>query len=54
MKKLYFKLKFYWHVLQFKQLKIINNNHLNDSIKLSLDKKIYYHEKCALNYIMKS
>jgi hypothetical protein len=52
-KKIYFKSKYYWHVFQFKQLKGTINN-CQDEDKISdLKREIIYHEKLALNYIMK-
>ena len=53
MKRLYFKSKYYWHVLQFKQLKGNMNHSLDESAKSNLEQKMSYHEKSALNYMMK-
>jgi hypothetical protein len=53
MKKIYFKLNYYWHVFKFNQLQGIINDCLDEQTKLNLENEISYHERSALNCIMK-
>jgi hypothetical protein len=54
MKKLYFRTKYRWHSLKFKQLKSVLMKSLDDHTKLVVKQKIDYHEKAALKYILKA
>ena len=46
-------MKYNWHLLKFKQLKEIVNDTADEHVKADLENRMDFHEKTALNYIMK-
>ncbi|WP_159461979.1 hypothetical protein [Salirhabdus sp. Marseille-P4669] len=54
MRRLYYRVKYYWHSTKFKQLKMVIPDCICDKTRDELQHKMEYHEKAALRYIMKS
>ncbi|WP_226037740.1 hypothetical protein [Aquibacillus saliphilus] len=53
MKKLYFRMKYNWHIVKFQKLKMTLEEDSNQPSKSNLKNQINYHEKSALQCMFK-
>ncbi|WP_157724836.1 hypothetical protein [Virgibacillus phasianinus] len=53
MKKLYYRMIYYWHILKARELSTVISDCLDEEMKHKLEKKIGYHEENANNYMLK-
>ncbi|WP_159439973.1 hypothetical protein [Bacillus sinesaloumensis] len=53
MKKFVYKVKYYWHSLQFKKNKVLFEDCLSEDLKTDIKSRMQYHERAAINYIAK-
>ena len=48
-----YKVKYFWHYTQWKQNQVLSSDCLNESVKNLLESKASYHERAAINYMLK-
>ncbi|MBE4907149.1 hypothetical protein IMZ08_03630 [Bacillus luteolus] len=48
-----YKVKYLYHYTQWKQNQVLSSDCLNESVKRLLQSKASYHERAAINYMMK-
>ncbi|MDF0726005.1 hypothetical protein PY093_04665 [Cytobacillus sp. S13-E01] len=53
MLKTIYRVKYYWHYTQWKQNQVLFNDCLNESVKSLLESKASYHERAAIDYMLK-
>lgn len=53
MEMLFYRIKYHWHLLRFKELSLIIHDCIDETLKNKLKKKIDYHEQAIQNYITK-
>ncbi|MEH7385781.1 hypothetical protein V7147_10275 [Bacillus sp. JJ1521] len=53
MKRFIYKVKYYWHSMQYNKNKILIEDCRSEDIKSEIKTKMQYHERAAVNYITK-
>ena len=53
MKKVIYKAKYYWHSLQYNKNRNLFEDCRDEDIKSTIKSKMQYHERAAVNYIVK-
>ncbi|MDR4890079.1 hypothetical protein RGU12_21515 [Fredinandcohnia sp. QZ13] len=53
MKKAIYKVKYYWHSMQFNKNRTLLEDCLSQKLKSDIESKMKYHEREAINYITK-
>jgi len=54
MKKVIYKIKYYWHTVQYNKSKNLFEECLSMDKKSEIKIKMQYHERAAINYIAKN
>lgn len=52
-KKAIYKVKYYWHSMQFNKNRTLLEDCLSQKLKSDIESKMKYHEREAINYITK-
>lgn len=53
MKRVIYKAKFYWHSMQFNKNRTLLEDCRSSELKQTIQSKMQYHERAAVNYIAK-
>lgn len=53
MKRAIYKVKYYWHIMQFNKNRTLLEDCRNSELKRTIRSKMQYHERAAVNYIAK-